>query len=234
MKKIILNVGVTILAIAILVPLFYIGYQEATRPAEEATDRPCNPSSILITEDIEETALSETEKNTENIKENIKPNISDETDAWQEDDTLVEMSAGDYLVSDSGDEVVFLKYSGDDNCVILPTEYKGKPITSVADGAFTSSTCKVVSIPKSYKKIADRAFCDNATIEEVIIGDGVEEIGNSAFAYCRNLNTVTGGRNIKTIKAYAFSGCKKLKNINFNFENIEIGNKVFDETEIKV
>jgi hypothetical protein len=249
MKKVIFNIIITVVAFALVSQLFYIGYMEATVPGwrmgfndngwfdktepgeeeliiDEPTDEPVTQFIEPTTEEVSKETIVE--------KETETALFTTESDGWIEDETPVEMAAGDFLISESGDEAVFVKYSGKDVCVILPSKYKGKPITSIAEGAFTSASCKVVVIPDSYTIISNNAFVDNTSIEKVKIGDGVTEISNMAFGYCKNLTTVTGGINVKTIKPYAFAGCAKLETIDFDLNNIEIGSKAFDKTQIKV
>lgn len=233
MKKVILNIVLTVVAAIIVSTLFYIGYQESqgnTGKINYETDveynNPCNlPVNTESTTNEEPTEESTTE---------APVNKPTSNGGWQDDEGYNEMNAGDYLVSENEGIVTFVKYTGKDTRVALPTEYKGKPITHIAEGAFTSSECEAVYIPSSYERICRGAFADNVTIKEVFIGEKVVEVESMAFGYCRNLKTVKGCQNVKYVSSYAFTGCKSLESVDFDFRNIEVGEKAFDGTNIKV
>lgn len=233
MKKVILNVVLTIVATIIIGTLFYIGYQESqgnTGKFDYETDVEYNNPCNLPTNTEPTTKEEPTNENTTDAPVN-KPTSDG---GWQEEDSYAQMNAGDYLISESDGVITFVKYTGKDTKVTLPTEYKGKPITHIAEGAFTSSECEAVYIPSSYERICRGAFADNVTIKEVFIGEKVVEVESMAFGYCRNLKTVKGCQNVKYVSSYAFTGCKSLESVDFDFRNIEVGEKAFDGTNIKV
>ncbi|MBR2480710.1 MAG: leucine-rich repeat domain-containing protein, partial [Clostridia bacterium] len=75
------------------------------------------------------------------------------------------------------------------------------------------------TVPDSVNKIGGYAFAGVVYLEEVTIGDSVEEIGSNAFAHAyegrSNLNTITIGKNVKKIGACAFHYSRTLTNIVF-------------------
>ena len=85
-------------------------------------------------------------------------------------------------------------------------------------------------IPGKYKKINDYAFANCASIKEVIVEEGVEEIGDDAFCDCRGrdnasqIESVVLPHSLKKLgyengpfnfgyKRGVFAGCQKLKSI---------------------
>ena len=85
-------------------------------------------------------------------------------------------------------------------------------------------------IPGKYKKINDYAFANCASIKEVIVEEGVEEIGDDAFCDCRGrdnasqIESVVLPHSLKKLghdngpfnfgyKHGVFAGCQKLKSI---------------------
>lgn len=82
------------------------------------------------------------------------------------------------------------------------------------DGVYTlvkyNGTDSHVTVPSRIDIIADRAFENNQSIEEVTIKDGCKNIGWWAFSGCTNLKTVTIPKSVTDIEQYAFynSGLK--------------------------
>ncbi len=77
--------------------------------------------------------------------------------------------------------------------VVVPSSYEGKPVVSIADGAFSGLTL----------------------LEAIVIPDGVTSIGAGAFAGCTDLASVTLGKDVKSIGASAFAECEKIENVFF-------------------
>ena len=87
------------------------------------------------------------------------------------------------------------RYKGSDTVVEFPTEWKGEPITGIANTTYNK-------IPDNYKAIT-----------AVIIPEGYTYIGDNAFAGCENLESVTLPATLESIGRYAFGNCPKLKEI---------------------
>ena len=99
-----------------------------------------------------------------------------------------------------------------ENNVVIPSTYKGKPITEIGMGAFYGcDKIKSVVIGDNVTSIGDRAFdqCDNLT--RVSIGDGVTSIGSKAFYGCTNLITLLIGEGVTYISGDAIKGCDSLR-----------------------
>jgi hypothetical protein len=108
---------------------------------------------------------------------------------------------------------------------------------------------KEVTFPKTLRKIPDRMFINNKSIESVIIPDGVTEIGKEAFAgsglksitiadsvtkigpsafkYCGRLTAVTLPAGLKMIEEEAFYGCPNLATVEIQPGVTEIGESAF-------
>ena len=100
-----------------------------------------------------------------------------------------------------------------DTDVVIPGEYRGKPVKGIGDWAFAYATDDTpggeialtsVIIPGSITTIGDFAFVFSR-LTEVIIPDSVTVIGDAAFAM-NQLASVSIGKGVKTIGDYAFGG----------------------------
>ena len=81
----------------------------------------------------------------------------------------------------------------DVNCteIIIPSEYKGKPV----------------------KEIGDNAFYECSSLTSVEIGDGVTSIGGNAFDGCRSLTNIDIPDSVTSIGKSAFYNCTSLKGV---------------------
>ena len=78
--------------------------------------------------------------------------------------------------------------------VVIPSSYKGKPVTAIGDGAFENcQTIASVIVPEGVTSIGNRAFFDCIGLSSVILPEGVAHIGESAFAFCKTLVRRTPG-----------------------------------------
>ncbi len=88
--------------------------------------------------------------------------------------------------------------------IIIPSVYKGLPVTSIENNAFNNESGK--------------------RIVELFISNNVKTIGVSAFEQCENLEILTIGRGVVSIGDFAFKGCSRLKEINFDSNEFIINN----------
>ena len=98
--------------------------------------------------------------------------------------------------------------------VIIPSEHKGKPVTVIADEAF--SDCKnitVVKLPESIDTIGTGAFAYCSRLAEIDLSEGVSVIEYAAFYNCVSLRALTLPNSVSTIGEVAFDGCKSLKTL---------------------
>ncbi|MBE5740354.1 MAG: leucine-rich repeat domain-containing protein, partial [Clostridiales bacterium] len=141
--------------------------------------------------------------------------------------------------------------SCEDNDVIIPSEYEGKPVTSIATKAFYNcqqlksitipenitkigdsaffgcNGLKNITLPKSLKNIGDKAFscCKGLTNVEMV--KGVETIGDEAFARCNVLTSIVIPNSVTKIGVYAFEGCQLLKDVTIGDGVTSIGEFAF-------
>ena len=135
--------------------------------------------------------------------------------------------------------------------IVIPSVYNGKPVTSIADEAFSySGLLTRITIPNSVTSIGMYAFqyCNRLTsitipdsvtsienfallgcksLTSVTIHNGVTIIGNRMFAGCTSLTSVTIPDSVTTIGDVAFGGCTSLASITIPHSVTSIGSQAF-------
>lgn len=79
------------------------------------------------------------------------------------------------------------------------------------------------TVPESVTVIGSNAFCDNSSLESVVIGDSVTVIEDAAFENCKNLISAKIGNNVTNINNYAFGYCVSLKSVTIPDSVTKIG-----------
>lgn len=156
-----------------------------------------------------------------------------------------------YNISDDGTLTVVKADKGVTELVI-PSEVKGKKVTSVSQSAFKNSAVTSVKISKGVKRIDDFAFALNSNLKEVELPEGLESIGNNAFFACYKLKSValpsslkelgifcfdasgikeiTIPAGVKEIGEYAFAECPSLKRFTLESADTKVYDNVFNKT----
>ena len=125
-----------------------------------------------------------------------------------------------FQISSDGAYATLTKYQGDATEVIIPAEYRGVPVTKIADKAFTNNKkLTSVVIGENVKTIGKNAFAKCTALESVTIPESVTSIGEYAFQNCKKLTSVTIPNGVTSIESSTFSWCVALN-------SVTIGNKV--------
>ncbi len=150
---------------------------------------------------------------------------------------------------------VLIKYTGEEETVIIPEE-----ITAIGNEAFVTGsfypvgceTVKAIILPKGLQKIGYRSFCgcenltainlpdglveigprafeDCTNLSDISIPNGVKKIGSRAFFDCENITQLVIPDAVKQIDAGTFSGCVRLESINIPANVKKIGEGALDE-----
>lgn len=116
--------------------------------------------------------------------------------------------------------------------VIIPAEYDGKPVTRIADYAFTSGRyIKSVTIPDSVTSIGGYAFLFCNSLENITLGKGLKTIGEVAFSHCESLKSLTLPDGLTTINSNAFTFCNALEKLTIPDSVTEIGMYAFNSCD---
>ena len=114
--------------------------------------------------------------------------------------------------------------------IVIPFTYKGKPIVSIGDYAFSGcSSLTNITIPSNVTSIGDYAFSGCSSLTSITIPDSVTSIGEWAFHNCSQLQSVTFEPNSKleSIGDHAFGGCSSLITITIPSSVTSIGEWAF-------
>ena len=119
---------------------------------------------------------------------------------------------------------VLLKYTGEDQVVIIPDGVK-----RIGDGALEDCGGIIsVTIPESVTKIGNRAFSGCSSLTVVTIPNSVKSIGAWLFYGCENLASAVLPCGITKIEARTFAGCNSLRAITIPTGVVSIGNRAFE------
>ena len=112
------------------------------------------------------------------------------------------------------------------NCSSLKEVYISSPAANIRTSTFEGCD-SIISVYVDTKNVS-KLFNGKNSIENVILGDRVEEINNDAFANCGNLSSVVWGKSIVSIGNYAFAGCRNIPgNLNLPKTLVSLGNNAF-------
>lgn len=122
-------------------------------------------------------------------------------------------------------------YEGDGEKVTVPSEVKGKAVTSLKNNAFNNSPIKSVVLPDGIKAIPDNTFMGCSLLTEITIPDTVTEIGERAFIDCSELAEIEIPSSLVSLGEYAFDGCTKLAKIEIPSGVTSLGKSTFYKCE---
>lgn len=108
-------------------------------------------------------------------------------------------------------------YKGKDTTVIIPSEIKGRQVSSLCGHCLSPEKERLRKEQKEvYRKI-----------KKVVISAGIKSIDGYAFECCENLEEIELNYGLESIGTRAFSGCEKLKEINVPDSVTFIGEEAF-------
>ena len=156
-----------------------------------------------------------------------------------------------YQINYDDESYAITYYSGDEEEVMIPCTFGGKPVTILSDKLFAGHTeIRSVVIPDTVTDLGEFVFdgCLNLRqiklpsgllylwgytfcrcgIEEIVLPDSLKVIPPYAFKDCKQLRKVVGGSGLKKIGAWAFGGCDRLKELICD-PSVEISTRAFEK-----
>lgn len=111
--------------------------------------------------------------------------------------------------------------------VVIPSTFKGIPVTRIADSAFDLCDMTSLTIPDSVTSIGEGAFKSCRYLTNVSLPNSITSIGKETFRYCRALRNINIPNSVTSIGEYAFYECECLTNIEIPDSVISIGKDAF-------
>lgn len=106
-------------------------------------------------------------------------------------------------------------------------------IEHIGNDAFSScSNLRSIAIPAN-AELEERVFLDCRGLQEVSIGNGINELPSEIFLGCSALSSITLPDSIQTIQMGAFQYCSSLKSINLPNNLTQIQDMAFTDTGLE-
>lgn len=97
-------------------------------------------------------------------------------------------------------------YNGANTEIVIPSTYKGKPVTTIGPHAFASnSTITSVYIPESITVIKNDAFSLCSSLTSINLPEGLTTIEERTFSSCSSLTKITIPSTVIEIKTFGLS-----------------------------
>ena len=147
------------------------------------------------------------------------------------------------------DTYCIIYYKGDEEDLVLPDTFGGRPITVLFDKLFAGHTelrslhipdtvtdmgeflfdgcvnLRELKLPADLKTLWGHTFC-RCSMEEIVIPDGVRSLPPFAFKDAKNLKKVVCGSGMKKIYPWVFGGCDDLEEVVYG-PDVEVSEEAF-------
>lgn len=131
----------------------------------------------------------------------------------------------DYIEEDGG--IVLTEYNGEEENLIIPSNIDSKKVLAIRGAFCNNETLKNVKISEGVESVDYMAFYGCTALVKVRLPSTVKTIGHAAFLGCMALETVITGGSLKEIMPYAFSDCIFLSKITLPQGLLFIGENAF-------
>ncbi|MCQ2481213.1 MAG: leucine-rich repeat domain-containing protein, partial [Clostridia bacterium] len=114
---------------------------------------------------------------------------------------------------ETSSSILITEYIGSDSEITLPETIKGKPVTTICEGAFKDSPLTSIKLPNTIKKICDDAFYNCQNLISLDLPNNLELIGDRAFSFCTMLNNIEIPDTVTEVGNNVFTSCNSLKKL---------------------
>ena len=135
-----------------------------------------------------------------------------------------------YELINNNTEYRLVSLGGASGDVVMEENYRGKPVTAIAEGALANNG-KITSftLNSKVKEIPKKMFYNCNALVSVTIPENIESIGVSAFQSCRSLVKVNIPKSVTVIEDFAFSYCRALEEVTIGENVVKIGGFAFSD-----
>ncbi len=99
-----------------------------------------------------------------------------------------------YTVTEA-EEVVILRYTGEDPFPVIPESIDGKPVKILGENSFLAAPVERITVPEGVERIEKNAFAACDELREVILPGSLSCLGPGVFQGSEQLETVTVSEN---------------------------------------
>ena len=112
--------------------------------------------------------------------------------------------------------------------VVMENEYRGKPVTAIAEKAFSGNKKITSLVVGEYVKVIEKnAFTKCSELTSITLPDSLVSIGEYAFQSCKSLTSITIPKGVAEIAPYTFSWCSALEKVEVKGALTSIGEYAF-------
>lgn len=131
-----------------------------------------------------------------------------------------------------GDTVAITKYLGEEVLVFVPERLDGKAVSVIGESAFQgNASVEQIVLPQGIEIIESQAFRDCPNLQYVVMGTELKSIGQDAFSYCLSLKELRLPEGMSGIDVCICAYCSNLEKVVIPQSMEEISPSAFMECD---
>lgn len=223
---------ITITSIIFTASVFLLA--SCSKKSNEKTTSVSDDKNYVVNEDFDEDAfIAEMMAENRSDETNGKFIASDIDESIFESCVVPDLSLFKYELNKTGDGLIITEYSGTDiENLKFPEEIEGFPVVELELSLNWHEEVKVLMIPDSVKKLGNSAFFNWTGLEHIHLPASLEVIEDGVFAGCASLQELVIPNGVKRIeKAFGLShenDSNKIRFLSIPGSVTELGDRAFE------